>query len=448
VVPSSSGGESESTGVAVFQGFEATSVLFNTPQANYSKLKIIEKEEEEVVNGVASGSVRKAPAMPSRLFKNWMNDLSDDAVNAARYSKLMLSTSATGIKTYSSYSPIYEIKNNSEWDNDSTAFRNYTHSFKTINWEQSDEETLIVEPRTAILKESVGFPNDSYPQWKLNLWVDQRNLPKSDSSTTVTTDSTSVITPPVPPQEGEQTESQDVSLQTTDFLNTATSYKQISISGRKAKDITVKNYLDTSIQVRFYLPGGGMPSELFDLVVSPSASRMKITSSSFAILRGISFATSTFEQELVIAPQESRVFRVATKGSNDAVIAMQLNKVSGSVNPGTSTPEVSFSGGGGGGGCFIATASYGSLNHPMVKLLCEFRDEILLKTSYGQSFVKLYYRYSPPAAEWISAHMLLRILGMILLLPLCLFAWLLLNPLMALSMGIIFTVLRFRPVKR
>ncbi|MFH1414320.1 MAG: PKD domain-containing protein, partial [Candidatus Omnitrophota bacterium] len=58
-------------------------------------------------------------------------------------------------------------------------------------------------------------------------------------------------------------------------------------------------------------------------------------------------------------------------------------------------------GGGGGGGCFIATASYGSEMEKEVILLKDFRDEYLLTNRIGAAFVRFYYKYSPPIADYI-----------------------------------------------
>jgi spore coat protein A, manganese oxidase len=80
-------------------------------------------------------------------------------------------------------------------------------------------------------------------------------------------------------------------------------------------------------------------------------------------------------------------------------------------------PAPSGSGGGGGGGCFIATAAYGSYLDPHVKVLRDFRDRRLMTNTLGQSFVALYYRYSPPVADFISRHPALRGVTRIVLTP-------------------------------
>jgi hypothetical protein len=85
--------------------------------------------------------------------------------------------------------------------------------------------------------------------------------------------------------------------------------------------------------------------------------------------------------------------------------------------------EVGSGGGGGGGGCFIATAAYGSLLEPHVRILCKFRDRYLLTNGPGKIFVRYYYRYSPPAAGFISKHAGLRAVVCAGLLPLVGLSW-------------------------
>ena len=80
-------------------------------------------------------------------------------------------------------------------------------------------------------------------------------------------------------------------------------------------------------------------------------------------------------------------------------------------------------GGGGGGGCFIATAAFGSYMEKHVKILRDFRDEFLFKSKWGTAFVMAYYRYSPPIADVIARHGILRGIVRIGLMPLIVFGY-------------------------
>jgi len=60
------------------------------------------------------------------------------------------------------------------------------------------------------------------------------------------------------------------------------------------------------------------------------------------------------------------------------------------------------------GGCFIATAAYGTDTAGELDILREFRDAVLLPNSLGAKFVSLYYKTSPPLANFISQHEILR----------------------------------------
>ena len=61
-----------------------------------------------------------------------------------------------------------------------------------------------------------------------------------------------------------------------------------------------------------------------------------------------------------------------------------------------------------GGGCFIATAAYGTDTARQLDILREFRDDILLPSTLGARLVSLYYKISPPLADFISQHEVLR----------------------------------------
>ncbi len=96
--------------------------------------------------------------------------------------------------------------------------------------------------------------------------------------------------------------------------------------------------------------------------------------------------------------------------------------------------DTPVSGGGGGGGCFIATAAYGSLVEPHVKILRDFRDRFLTTHTVGKSLVNLYYKYSPSFADFIAKHDNLRMIVRMTLLPLVGISW------VALKLGILPTI--------
>jgi len=54
--------------------------------------------------------------------------------------------------------------------------------------------------------------------------------------------------------------------------------------------------------------------------------------------------------------------------------------------------------------CAIATAAYGTPMAEEIEILREFRDEYLLTNPLGQALVELYYKVSPPIAEFITEH--------------------------------------------
>jgi hypothetical protein len=58
--------------------------------------------------------------------------------------------------------------------------------------------------------------------------------------------------------------------------------------------------------------------------------------------------------------------------------------------------------------CFIATAAFGSYDHPAVRILRTFRDEFLAKLPGGRSAIAAYYAAGPTLASAIEGHEALR----------------------------------------
>ncbi len=72
--------------------------------------------------------------------------------------------------------------------------------------------------------------------------------------------------------------------------------------------------------------------------------------------------------------------------------------------------------------CFIATASYESGNHKTVETLRLFRSKLLLPFTWGKWVTKMYYRYSPLAANVIRDNPTLRWVSRILIFPFYVYA--------------------------
>jgi len=75
-----------------------------------------------------------------------------------------------------------------------------------------------------------------------------------------------------------------------------------------------------------------------------------------------------------------------------------------------------------GGGCLIATATFGSELTPQVQLLRELRDNIVLQTESGTSFMILfnqfYYSFSPSVADYERENPIFKEIMKLMLIPL------------------------------
>ncbi len=71
-------------------------------------------------------------------------------------------------------------------------------------------------------------------------------------------------------------------------------------------------------------------------------------------------------------------------------------------------------------GCFIATAAYGTETHYKIDVLRDFRDQYMEKNVLGRIFIKNYYRFSPPVADFIAKRNYLQVATRTLFVdPLC-----------------------------
>ena len=105
----------------------------------------------------------------------------------------------------------------------------------------------------------------------------------------------------------------------------------------------------------------------------------------------------------------------------------------------------------GSGNCFIATAAFGSPLAGQVEILRQFRDNYLLKNSFGKKFVAWYYRNGSIAANFIKDKPLVKVAVRVALYPLIGFSLLLLSGYLPLvTVGLLLSTLlflRFRPKK-
>ena len=108
-------------------------------------------------------------------------------------------------------------------------------------------------------------------------------------------------------------------------------------------------------------------------------------------------------------------------GTNSGVFKISLTAVPSPADDGDS--------------CFIATAAYGSPMEPRVKILRQFRDRYLMTSGIGRAFVNLYYRVSPPMAQYIASREDLRTLVGWALLPLVGLGYAALHPWPALTLS-------------
>lgn len=89
-------------------------------------------------------------------------------------------------------------------------------------------------------------------------------------------------------------------------------------------------------------------------------------------------------------------------------------------------------------GCFVATAVYGSYDHPNVLTLRAFRDRVLAKCAAGRRFIGWYYREGPIVADWLNTHSGCKPL---VVAPLSALVWAIRNPILLAVSCVVFLAL-------
>lgn len=85
--------------------------------------------------------------------------------------------------------------------------------------------------------------------------------------------------------------------------------------------------------------------------------------------------------------------------------------------------------------CFISTAAFGSDMASEVETFRQFRNHFLIPYDFGREFIKAYYEYSPPAANFIAQSEFLRFTARVLLYPFYFFS------LLSLKFGFMYALL-------
>jgi hypothetical protein len=150
------------------------------------------------------------------------------------------------------------------------------------------------------------------------------------------------------------------------------------------------------------VPGGSATSTITVQSVGVFFSPVHLTSSGAPDGMSLTFGTNPVTPP--IGGTASSILSVSVSGTPTGTYTITITGTSGSLARAiTLTVEVT-----GGGACLIATATYGSELSDEVQFLREFRDNSILRTSTGSSFMiafnAWYYSFSPSVAQFIREH--------------------------------------------
>lgn len=128
--------------------------------------------------------------------------------------------------------------------------------------------------------------------------------------------------------------------------------------------------------------------------------------------RGIAAALYAFGQgsavEGSILCQVAPNGQIVTNYQNERLNRLAISKQTGLDAPVAGMPSMQPQTTGGGGCCFVATATLGDPQHPVLYALRRYRDDVLLPTPIGRAFVCCYCATAPIIAKMIEASPVLR----------------------------------------
>lgn len=175
-----------------------------------------------------------------------------------------------------------------------------------------------------------------------------------------------------------------------------------------------------------FVPSPGAPSDLHITITGTSGIKATAFRKNGSIIDEFQFARvdgqtitvpgfGTSAEVVLLITNSTAIDNHSANFSTDGTGLPVTEPSGGTVYPPLlpATPSTSTS-----NACFIATAAYGSYLHPQVQLLRNFRDEYLLTNAPGRAFVAFYYLHSPPLADFITRHTVLRSVTRLALTPL------------------------------
>lgn len=332
-----------------------------------------------------------------------------------------------------------ELQNNSD-------YLLFNYSLNGVNWYYLDEDYITGSSGSGFAQYSVDFTPvaDSLDQFYFGFGLYSNN---STTDTGVYIDNVSLTREPISLSGYSYHSYSGTSMATPHVSGVAGLIKALSpgLTNHQIKDAILKGIDAKSSLNGKVLTGGRLnANKALEYALSPYAPTGLITETVSSSQINLSWADNSANEEgfrverksgpggsfseiesigpditsyssTGLSPGTAYYYRIRVYGA-----ALGDNVYSDEAGSTTQSAAVSGSGGsggGGGGGCFIATAAYGSMMHPFVKALREFRDRHLLTNRPGKVLVELYYKYSPPLADVIRDHEYMRFITRIILAP-------------------------------